>query len=168
MEVLYYCTYDSKEVGKLYIVTNGSAIVNIDMTDEDWEAFKSKNVVTFDNHSSLSIEIQKQFHEYFNGERRDFDIPLKFKGTMFQENVWKALLTIPYGKTWSYLDVATNIGKPKACRAVGQANRKNPIPIIIPCHRVIGKNQSLTGYAGTRIDVKEKLLFIEGFTDFKK
>lgn len=101
-----------------------------------------------------------QLEEYFCGKQREFDIPIKLNGTEFQKAVWNALLTVPYGKTVSYKDIATMIGKPKAARAVGGANNKNPIIIIVPCHRVVGANGSLTGYA-YGMDIKQKLLDIE-------
>lgn len=95
-----------------------------------------------------SNEAAKQLREYFAGKRKDFSLPLELKGTDFQKKVWRALQKIPYGKTVTYSDIAKSIGKPKAVRAVGQAINRNPISIIIPCHRVIGKDGSLTGYAG--------------------
>ncbi len=112
------------------------------------------------NDSELFKLTEKQLNEYFNGTRKKFDIPLKPEGTEFQREVWNELCKIPYGKTASYKEIAEIIGKPKAARAVGGANNRNPIMIIIPCHRVVGSNGSLTGYAfGT--DIKEKLLNIE-------
>lgn len=101
-----------------------------------------------------------QLSEYFNGSRKKFDLPLKFHGTEFQISVWKALQTIPFGETRSYKDIATMIGNPKACRAVGMANHNNPVAIIVPCHRVIGQNSKLTGYAGG-ISIKKALLDLE-------
>jgi len=106
-------------------------------------------------------DVATQLCEYFAGRRRDFDLPLAPAGTPFQQSVWSVLRTIPYGRTWSYLDVANAIGKPAACRAVGAANGANPIPIVVPCHRVIGTNGSLTGFGGG-IDVKRRLLALEG------
>ena len=97
---------------------------------------------------------------YFSKKRKSFDIPIKLEGTEFQKRVWDALIQIPYGKTCTYKDIAEKIGNPKACRAVGGANNKNPIMIIVPCHRVIGKNGDLVGYAGG-IEVKQKLLDLE-------
>lgn len=102
-------------------------------------------------------EIQKQLTEYENGTRKVFELPLHLKGTEFQKQVWNALLEIPYGETRSYQEIAIRIGKPKALRAVGGACNRNPIGIIVPCHRVIGKNGSLTGYAGG-LSYKELLL----------
>lgn len=89
-----------------------------------------------------------QFSEWFSGQRQQFDLPLSQHGTAFQRQVWQALMQIPYGTTCSYADIAERIGNPKAVRAVGLANGRNPLPIIVPCHRVIGRDGSLTGYAG--------------------
>src|SRR5690606_4346051 len=101
-----------------------------------------------------------QLTEYFEGGRKKFDLPLTFKGTEFQESVWQALRKIPYGETRSYKDIALQIGNPKAVRAVGMANNRNPISIIIPCHRVIGHKGDLVGYGGG-IHIKQYLLELE-------
>jgi methylated-DNA-[protein]-cysteine S-methyltransferase len=106
----------------------------------------------------------KQLDEYFNGKRKAFDLPLSPHGTDFQIRVWKTLQTIPYGQTRSYGQIAAQTGNPKASRAVGMANNRNPIAIIIPCHRVIGADGSLTGYAGG-LELKQQLLEIEGFSN---
>lgn len=111
--------------------------------------------------SPVLDEAEKQLQEYFAGTRRSFDLPLAPAGTPFQRAVWDALRAIPYGETRTYAQIAEAIGNPKACRAVGMANNRNPIAILIPCHRVIGSNGSLTGYAGG-LDVKERLLALEG------
>ncbi|KEQ55410.1 methylated-DNA--[protein]-cysteine S-methyltransferase [Sphingobium chlorophenolicum] len=103
----------------------------------------------------------RQLGEYFAGQRQAFDLPLDFKGTDFQKRVWAALLTIPYGETRSYADIARQIGKPSACRAVGAANGRNPISIVAPCHRVVGANGALTGFAGG-LNAKRYLLELEG------
>ncbi len=108
----------------------------------------------------LIKKTQQQLDEYFSGTRKDFEIPLKPLGSEFQEKVWEALKGIPYGETRSYKQIAEQIGCPTACRAVGHANNKNPISIIIPCHRVIGMNGKMTGYGGG-IALKEKLLALE-------
>jgi methylated-DNA-[protein]-cysteine S-methyltransferase len=102
----------------------------------------------------------KQFDEYFKKDRQEFDLPLVLHGTDFQVKVWKALQKIPYGQTRSYGELAAMIGNPKACRAVGMANNRNPIAIIVPCHRVIGHDGSLTGYGGG-LELKQKLLDLE-------
>lgn len=113
------------------------------------------------NETPLLAEGKRQLLEYFARERREFDLPLSPRGTPFREGVWKALLDIPYGKTGTYRELAAAIGNPKAVRAVGQANHFNPIPIIIPCHRVIGADGSLTGYGGGT-ELKRQLLELEG------
>ena len=110
--------------------------------------------------SPLQREVDKQMGEYFEGERKEFDLPLRPEGTDFQKKVWNALLEIPFGETRSYQDIANAVGSPKACRAVGMANHQNPIIIVIPCHRVIGKNGKLVGYGGG-LSMKEKLLLLE-------
>ena len=112
------------------------------------------------NPSELLLRAVRELREYFAGERRDFDIPLDPAGTDFQKKVWQELRAIPYGQTRSYGDIARACSNPKAARAVGLANNKNPIPIIIPCHRVIGADGSLTGYAGG-LDAKKFLLELE-------
>ena len=110
--------------------------------------------------SPLQREVDKQMKEYFEGERKEFDLPLRPEGTDFQKKVWNALLEIPFGETRSYQDIANAVGSPKACRAVGMANHQNPIIIVIPCHRVIGKSGKLVGYGGG-LSMKEKLLLLE-------
>ena len=105
--------------------------------------------------------VTDQLNRYFSGEVIQFSVPIAAKGTPFQQSVWQALTTIPYGETWSYAQLADAIGNPKAVRAVGLANGKNPVSVIVPCHRVIGKNGKLTGYAGG-VERKQRLLAIEG------
>lgn len=105
-------------------------------------------------------ECKNQILEYFNGKRKKFTIPITLTGTKFQSLVWNALIQIPYGETKTYEQIAQIIGNQKACRAVGLANHNNPLPIVIPCHRVIGKNGKLTGYAGG-INRKEQLILLE-------
>ncbi|MEG2370453.1 MAG: methylated-DNA--[protein]-cysteine S-methyltransferase [Alistipes sp.] len=108
----------------------------------------------------LQQQAQQEFKEYFAGERQIFDLPLATEGTPFQQAVWHALQTIPYGETRSYKQLAAQIGHPKATRAVGMANNRNPIAILIPCHRVIGANGQLVGYAGG-LPIKAQLLRLE-------
>lgn len=111
----------------------------------------------------LLDQAARELTEYFEGKRQTFSVPLAPRGTAFQQAVWDALKTIPYGKTQSYGGVAQQIGKPKAARAVGMANHKNPLPVFIPCHRVIGADGRLTGYGGG-LPVKEFLLALEAKT----
>jgi methylated-DNA-[protein]-cysteine S-methyltransferase len=106
------------------------------------------------------LEAERQLREYFAGERTRFELPLEPRGSEFQQKVWRALRKIPFGKTRSYLDLAKTVGSPKACRAVGAANRENPLSIVVPCHRVIGANGTLTGYAGG-LEKKSTLLALE-------
>lgn len=113
------------------------------------------------NRTECSELAWRQLDEYFKGSRKEFQLPLDLQGTEFCKKVWASLLEIPYGETRSYQEIAIAVGNPKGVRAVGMANHKNPIMIVVPCHRVIGKDGSLTGYAGG-LDVKKKLLKIEG------
>ncbi|EJP6471224.1 methylated-DNA--[protein]-cysteine S-methyltransferase [Clostridium sporogenes] len=140
-------------IGEIVIVDNGRSIVQVFFGDN---IPKNVNVIE----TNLLKEANNQLKEYFIGKREKFDLYLEPQGTEFQKKVWKALQEIPYGETRSYKDIAINIGNEKACRAVGMANNKNPIPIFIPCHRVIGSNGNLIGYAGG-LDIKETLLRIE-------
>ena len=110
--------------------------------------------------TSVLKKAYKQFDEYFKGKRKVFDLPIALRGTEFQLKTWKQLQTIPYGETRSYGQLAEMTGDPKASRAVGMANNKNPISIIVPCHRVIGHNGKLTGYAGG-LELKQQLLDLE-------
>ncbi|HWQ80491.1 MAG TPA: methylated-DNA--[protein]-cysteine S-methyltransferase [Anaerovoracaceae bacterium] len=110
--------------------------------------------------TSLIEKAAVQLGEYFDGKRTKFDLPLSLQGTEFQQSVWKALQTIDAGETRSYKEIAVQIGNPKAVRAVGKANKRNPIPIIVPCHRVVGNDGSLIGYAGG-LSVKQFLLELE-------
>ena len=152
----YYCYCDSP-IGRMLLVgENGmleelhfpKAIEQLEIPT-NWQ----ENEIFFEEHL-------RQLHQYFGGERQEFHLPLAAKGTPFQEQVWRELCKIPFGKTASYGEIAERIGKPKACRAVGMANKKNPIPIIIPCHRIIGKDGSLTGFGGG-LSVKKQLLDLE-------
>jgi methylated-DNA-[protein]-cysteine S-methyltransferase len=115
-----------------------------------------------DTGSGILDEAERQLGEYFAGRRQAFELALEFHGTDFQRRVWQALLSIPFGETRSYLDIAVQIGNPTAVRAVGAANGRNPISIIAPCHRVIGSSGALTGFAGG-LDTKLLLLSLEGY-----
>lgn len=142
-------------IGPLLITENRSGVSAIIFNANSYSVPNSWNRV-----EHLSTEVMTQLQQYFDGERYDFDLPLAPEGTLFQLEVWRALEEIPYGETVSYLDVAKRIGKPAAVRAVGAANGANPIPIVIPCHRVIGHNGKLTGYGGG-LEKKQYLLSME-------
>jgi methylated-DNA-[protein]-cysteine S-methyltransferase len=114
-----------------------------------------------DRLTGVLTEVSRQLRAYFSGKLTQFDLPLAPGGTPFQQQVWNALQEIKYGETWSYRDLAEHIGRPTAVRAVGAANGQNPIPIIIPCHRVIGSNGTLVGFGGG-IEMKQRLLALEG------
>ncbi len=118
------------------------------------------NIDAEDDRHPVLVETARQLDEYFAGERNTFALPLDMAGTPFQRKVWNALLTIPFGETRSYRQIAEQIGSPSAVRAVGAANGRNPVSIVVPCHRVIGSNGSLTGFAGG-LDVKSRLLTLE-------
>lgn len=142
------------EFGTLFIKDDGSAITNITLN----ESILTKDDIH--NESTLIKQAKLQLDEYFQGKRKTFDLPLNPSGTTFQKKVWNALCNIPYGETRSYQEIAVAIDCPKGCRAVGLANNKNPIVILIPCHRVIGKNGSLVGYA-LGLKMKQHLLDLE-------
>lgn len=140
-------------VGKIEIIEENEKIIELNIYNE-----KKNNIIEKD--TKLLLETQKQLKEYFEGKRTKFEIPLNPKGTEFMKKVWKELLNIPYGEVRTYKEIAEKIGNSKASRAVGMANNKNPIPIIIPCHRVIGSNNKLVGYA-LGLDMKKYLLDLE-------
>lgn len=146
-------------VGTLKLVANETALVAVLWENENPKRVRLAELVEQADHPVL-LETQKQLTEYFAGKRQQFDLPLDFAGTEFQHKVWQALLTIPFGETRSYRDIAEQIGNVKAVRAVGAANGKNPISIIAPCHRVVGASGKLVGFAGG-LDNKEILLKIE-------
>ena len=153
--------YDTYEciLGTLYIVVSNDGVEGGFLTKEDFKENIDDYQVEEDK--ELCREIIKQIDEYFNKKRKHFDFKLNINTTEFRNKVYNELLKIPYGETRSYSDIAKEIGNEKAVRAIGQANRCNKIPIIIPCHRVIGKNGKMVGYAGNKIDIKEILLNLE-------
>ncbi|SDK69507.1 methylated-DNA--[protein]-cysteine S-methyltransferase [Natronincola ferrireducens] len=164
MHNLYYATKNILDY-TVHIASNqrGLVAVGLEESQEDFigelkKDFSNSRIVYNEEKNHLPIQ---QITEYFQGTRRQFDLSLDIMGTSFQRRVWEALLTIPYGKVVAYKDIAIEIGNAKAGRAVGLANKKNKIPIIIPCHRVIGVNGSLVGYDGG-LDLKKKLLALEG------
>ena len=153
---MYYCYFETP-IGELLLAgeDNGLSMIGFPKgkmrrdPEPDW-IFNEK---PFAN-------TRQQLAEYFAGERKDFDLPVRLSGTEFQVQVLKELQRIPYGETTSYGEIARRIGRPKAMRAVGRANGANPIPIVIPCHRVIGSGGDLTGFGGG-LDTKEALLRLE-------
>ncbi len=155
----FYKSIDIDSFGQLFIVCDEEALVSVDFFEEDLKSFQP---LKWEPEHPICLLVEKQLLEYFNNERITFDLPIRIQGTEFQRQVWDALKNIPYGTLQSYKDVAVAINNPKAVRAVGQANRRNPIPIVVPCHRVIGHNKKLVGYAGNNVHLKERLLEIEG------
>lgn len=147
------CFFKTK-YGLLFIAEEDSFLTNVTIVKEK---FSGDFII---NETSVIKKAYSQLKEYFDGKRKKFDLPINPKGTPFQKLVWEQLRKIPYGKTMSYKDIAIMAGNPKACRAVGMANNKNPIIIITPCHRVIGSNGSLTGF-GCGLELKQKLLNLE-------
>ena len=146
-------------VGILKLVATENALVAVLWENENPKRVRLAELIEQVDHPIL-LETQKQLREYFAGTRQQFDLPLDFEGTMFQKRVWQALLSIPFGETRSYRDIAEQVGNIKAVRAVGAANGKNPISIIAPCHRVVGVNGKLVGFAGG-LNNKEILLSLE-------
>jgi methylated-DNA-[protein]-cysteine S-methyltransferase len=146
-------------VGALTLVASDAGLAAILWPDDDADRVRLGVLVECAAHPVLR-DTERQLGEYFAGTRSEFALPLDFAGTEFQRSVWTALLTIPYGETRSYGDVARQIGRPAAVRAVGAANGRNPISIVAPCHRVIGANGKLTGFAGG-LRTKEFLLALE-------
>lgn len=147
-----WCVYETP-IGRVLISSDGSFITAVKYEIPECAGFEGAP-------DALTERAAKQLGEYFAGKRREFDLPLRTGGTDFQRAVWEKLQGIPYGETRSYKQVAQMIGNSKASRAVGLANNRNPISIIIPCHRVVGSNGALVGYAGG-LDAKQKLLNLE-------
>jgi methylated-DNA-[protein]-cysteine S-methyltransferase len=155
---LAYKTIDSP-VGKLKLVASDRGLVAI-----LWQHDKPSRVrlgeLVEDGRNPILVDTERQLREYFFGKRQTFSVALDMKGTPFQKNVWEALLAIPFGETRSYGQLAKRLGNSKAVRAVGAANGRNPISIIVPCHRVIGSSGKLTGFAGG-LETKARLLNLE-------
>lgn len=149
-----YVKYTNTKIGNMAIIEEDNKIIAIEINQEIRENIMQKE-------TPLLKETGKQLLEYLEGKRKNFTVPLNPKGTKFMKEVWTALQEIPYGETRTYGQIAQRIGKPKAARAVGMANHRNPIPIIIPCHRVIGSNGKLVGYA-LGMKMKKFLLTLEG------
>jgi len=149
--------HHSTPIGTIRLRASDQALIAIDHINQ--QEVSDPNWLTNKKHPIL-LQAIAELDEYFKGQRTTFNTPLNPMGTAFQQRVWEALLTIPYGKTASYSDIAQHISKPKAVRAVGAANGRNPLSIFIPCHRVIGKSGRLVGYAGG-METKKILLTLE-------
>jgi len=147
-------------VGKLTLIARGKKLTAV-LWEAEWENYVKPDGIIVEPDHPVLCETEHQLSEYFAGKRRVFNLELDFVGTDFQKRVWQALLTIPFGETRSYSDIARQIGNEKAVRAVGAANGRNLISIITPCHRVIGMDGSLTGFAGG-LEAKRMLLALEG------
>jgi methylated-DNA-[protein]-cysteine S-methyltransferase len=159
----HYCHYHSP-IGKLLLIGCDGVLEELHFPNS-----QGKKTIPDDwqyNEASFE-EALSQLTEYFAGKRQNFDLKISPEGTAFQKMVWQELQNIPFGKTVCYGDIAERIGKPKASRAVGMANGKNPLPIIVPCHRVIGKNGSLTGFGGG-LEIKKQLLKLEESTSVEQ
>ena len=157
MQLVYM--YMESPVGALKLVAHDQALVAVMWDNEDHKRVRLAELIENIQHPML-LKVKQQLEQYFAGQRQQFNLPLDFQGTDFQQQVWRALLTIPYGETRSYKDIALQIGTEKAVRAVGAANGRNPISIIAPCHRVIGSGGALVGFAGG-LDKKQILLSLE-------
>ncbi len=164
-EKVYYGSYKINPLGTVYLASTSHGLCALFFEQDSEEEiiswltkhFSKKNIV---NNQDFNHPIAIQVQEYCKGQRSTFDINLDLRGTDFQIRVWQQLLKIPYGQTITYKELAFRVGGANYCRAVGGANNKNPIPIIVPCHRVIGSNGKLVGYA-LGLDIKEKLLHLE-------
>lgn len=149
-----YRTYYDSPIGRLWIEADEEALTAL---------YPEQKEIAEESETESSVlldKVKRELAEYFAGTRTEFDIPVRLQGTKFQVAVWRALCRIPYGTTYSYLDLAKAVGNPKACRAVGGANNKNKILIIVPCHRVIGKDGSLVDF-GAGLTAKKYLLELE-------
>ena len=160
MQLVYM--YMESPVGALKLVAHDQALVAVMWDNEDHKRVRLAELIKNIQHPML-LKVKQQLEQYFAGQRQQFDLPLDFQGTDFQQQVWQALLTIPYGETRSYKQIAEQVGSENAMRAVGAANGKNPISIIAPCHRVVGASGKLVGFAGG-LDNKAILLKLESST----
>ena len=146
-------------VGELKLIASQTSITAILWENDPPSRVRLENMVG-DDRNPLLLEAERQLREYFAGQRQTFSLPLDPRGTAFQKNVWAALLSIPFGETRTYGELARQLGTPAASRAVGAANGRNPLSIVVPCHRVIGSTGKLTGFAGG-LDAKAYLLRLE-------
>jgi methylated-DNA-[protein]-cysteine S-methyltransferase len=163
MEKVYYSSFNSPFLKKVFVASTEKGVCRVDFLTSE-EAFLRKLSKNFPEDiirdDRKNQKILSQLMKYLKGELRRFDCPLDMQGTSFEKKVWSALKRIPYGKTQSYKDIAKSVGHPKAFRAVGNANGSNPMPLIIPCHRVIASDGGLGGY-GHGLKIKKQLLALE-------
>lgn len=158
METLYYSQMNSP-IGPLNLAVSSKGLVALEFDRNNFPPEKTK--YQWEESAEKTKPFARELREYFTGKRRDFSFPLDLRGTDFQLRCWRALLAIPYGETRTYADIARAVRKPQAFRAVGMANNRNPIAIVVPCHRVIASDGTLCGYGGG-LDLKRKLLELEG------
>jgi methylated-DNA-[protein]-cysteine S-methyltransferase len=154
------CKIISSPIGRLKLVAGEEGLVAILWDNERPRPVHLADLVENPTHPTL-LCAERELNEYFSRQRKVFSVALDMRGTSFQKRVWEALLAIPFGETRSYGQIANQLGNPKATRAVGAANGQNPIPIIVPCHRVIGATGKLTGFGGG-LEIKDQLLSLEG------
>ncbi|ART75928.1 hypothetical protein B4U37_07745 [Sutcliffiella horikoshii] len=159
---MYQYSSTPTPIGTIYVICHEDYLVKIEFDNEFLQKDQEGNLYNYTPNDRLCESAISQLQEYFAGKRSEFELPIQMEGTTFQKEVWKALSNIQYGEVKCYQDIAKEINRPLAVRAIGQANRRNPLPIVIPCHRVIGKNKELVGYAGDKIGMKEELLKFEG------
>lgn len=158
-KILYYKTVDSP-VGKLRLIASDKGLAAVLFHGGHGSKVKAGGAMEHKERHPVLLMAQKQLKEYFAGKRTDFDLPFDMSGSVFQIKAWRALQTIPYGKTISYGEQARRLGDVKKARAVGMANGRNPLCIVVPCHRVIGATGALTGFGGG-LKIKEYLLNLE-------
>lgn len=153
--------YDSVETpwGTAYVAADAAGVCKVALLDADWQEYAARHALR--RGGQYCTAAARQLAAYFAGERRDFTVPLSLRGTDFCRRVWRQVRAIPYGQVRSYGDIAAAVGQPRAYRAVGQANFRNPVPIFIPCHRVVGKDGQLRGYMGDHVELKRFLLALE-------
>ncbi len=154
---MYYDFFETGLIGRLTLFGDAAGIRQIDFAEAKYPLAVEDG---WEHEPDYFKPLKRQLEAYFRGERKRFDLPLAPRGTPFQRQVWQALGDIPYGEVVSYQDIARAIGNPKAVRAVGGANGRNPIPILVPCHRVIGRDGSLTGFGGG-LETKRRLIELE-------
>lgn len=162
---VFYGSQAFPSLGRIYVAATEKGLCQLALPGRSAEAFFESVLARFQPHFFTENpdpfqELYRQLEQFLNGREIAFNLSMDLMGTPFQLQVWEALKAIPYGETRSYGQIARVIGRPKACRAVGQANHNNPLPIIIPCHRVIGSRGDLVGY-GSGLPLKEKLLALE-------